>query len=234
MSLLVAGLYFAPSIGAAPTPNLTALHDTIAPAWVNEPSERGTWRILYSCTFTLVLCVYTAMHLNIPAHYDSRWKARRRLAKWVAIAIFGPEVIVYVAFEQWYLARQFLKKLRDFADKSKDEKFQKWYKADPNKSPFDMVYAHYVLMGGFAANVEDIHNTYKVITFTSDGVLWMADHGHFCRVSRGDIEDKSKADFLAKSLVCVQVLWVVGQAIERKAAGYQESHTLISSSPVPF
>ena len=83
-----------------------------------------------------------------------------------------------------------------------------------------MVYAHYVLMGGLVANVEEIHNTYKIITFTTDGVLWLAYHGHFCRVSRGDIEDKSKADFLAKFLVCVQVLWVVGQAVERKAAGY--------------
>ena len=123
MSLIVTSLYFVASIGASPTLNLTALHKTIAPTWVDEPSERGTWRILYSCTFTLVLCVYTAMHLNIPAHYDSKWKVRQRLAKWVAIAIFGPQVIVYVAFEQWYLARQFLNKLRSFADRSTDEEF---------------------------------------------------------------------------------------------------------------
>lgn len=108
---------------------------------------------------------------------------------------------------------------------------QKWYKAEPNDSPFDMAYAHYILMGGLVANVEEIHNTFKIITLTTDGVLWLAYHDHFCRVSRGDIEDKSKGDFLAKMLVCVQVICVVGQAVERKAAGYPisllEVHTMV-------
>ncbi|KAG4438567.1 hypothetical protein IFR05_005942 [Cadophora sp. M221] len=154
-----------------------------------------------------------------------------RKVKWVAIAIFGPEIVVYVAFEQWYLAKKFLKNLKKIADESTDEKFKKWYTDNSNEPSFDMVYAHYVLMGGFAANVEDMHNTFTIVTFTTDGILYLAKHGHFCKISRGDIEDKSKADLLAKSLVCVQVLWVIGQAIERKAAGYPmtllELHTIV-------
>lgn len=46
-----------------------------------------------------------------------------------------------------------------------------------------------------------------------------------------DIGDKSKADNLAKSLVCIQVLWIIGQAIERRAANYPltilEIHTIV-------
>ncbi|KAH6696687.1 hypothetical protein BKA61DRAFT_741607 [Leptodontidium sp. MPI-SDFR-AT-0119] len=231
MSLVVAGIYLTPSIWATPTPNLTALRTTIAPAWVDEPSDRGTWGILYSCSFTLLLCVYTAIHLNVPGHYDTQSKIWWRKAKWVAIAIFGPEIVVYVAFEQWYLAKMFLRDLRRIADESTDEKFKKWYNDNSKKPPFDMVYAHYVLMGGFVVNVEDMHNTYTIITFTTNGILYLAKHGHFCKISRGDIDDKSKADLLAKSLVCVQVLWVIGQAIERKAAGYPitllELHTVV-------
>jgi len=50
-------------------------------------------------------------------------------------------------------------------------------------------------------------------------------------VNRSHIQEKSKADLLAKGLVCFQVLWVAGQAIGRKLAGYPmtllEIHTLV-------
>jgi hypothetical protein len=62
------------------------------------------------------------------------------------------------------------------------------------------------MMGGFAANVEDIHNVLDRVTLTPDGVLFLAQYGHFCKVKRSEIDDKSKADILAKSLVCFQVL----------------------------
>jgi hypothetical protein len=94
-----------------------------------------------------------------------------------------------------------------------------------------MVYCHYVLMGGFAVEVDDIHNLLTRVTITVDGVLYLAKYGHFCRVKRSLIADKSKADILAKGLVCIQVLWVAGQAVERKLAGYPitllEIHTLV-------
>ena len=60
-------------------PNSSELND-IAPSWVQEPNGRGacshplfmgesgsnslgTWKIIYSCCFTLSLCVVTAIHL---------------------------------------------------------------------------------------------------------------------------------------------------------------------------
>lgn len=83
-----------------------------------------------------------------------------------------------------------------------------------------MVYAQYVLMGGIAVDLSDLHNTLDKVTLTPDGILYLARHGHFVKISRPEIQDKSKADTLAKALVCVQVLWVVGQAIERKVTGF--------------
>ncbi len=95
-----------------------------------------------------------------------------------------------------------------------------------------MVYAQYAVMGGFAADIQHIHNAItERVTVTANGILFLARHGHFCRIKKDDIQDKSKADILAKGLVCVQVLWVAGQAIERKVAGYPitliEVHTLV-------
>jgi hypothetical protein len=34
-------------VQSAPIQNLTALQTEIAPAWVKDPSGRGTWRLLY-------------------------------------------------------------------------------------------------------------------------------------------------------------------------------------------
>jgi hypothetical protein len=94
-----------------------------------------------------------------------------------------------------------------------------------------MVYAHYAVMGGFAADVANLHNTLQRVTLTTQGILFLAKHGRFLDTSRSNIQDKSKADTLAKGLVCFQVLWIVGQAIERKVAGYPitllEVHTIV-------
>jgi hypothetical protein len=94
-----------------------------------------------------------------------------------------------------------------------------------------MVYGHDAAMGGFAADVEHIHNVAKRATITTAGLLFLACRGKFCRVNRSHIQDKNKADILAKGLVCVPVLWVAGQAIERKLARCPmtllEIHTLV-------
>jgi hypothetical protein len=62
-------------------------------------------------------------------------------------------------------------------------------------------------------------------------LLLLAQQGHFFNISGETIADKSKANLLAKFLVCLQVLWVAGQAIERKVAGFPisllEFHTLV-------
>lgn len=86
-------------------------------------------------------------------------------------------------------------------------------------------------MGGFCADVGFMHNTWTRFTVTTKILLYLAQRGHFVDISGDSIRDKSKADLLAKGLVIFQVLWLVGQAIERKVAGYPitllEVHTLV-------
>jgi hypothetical protein len=89
-----------------PLNNLTALQEERAPAWVPGPQYRGTWGVLYSCTLTLGLCVYTAIHLNIPAYGESRFSIYRRKTKWVLITLIAPEFVLYTAWWQWNRARQ--------------------------------------------------------------------------------------------------------------------------------
>ena len=86
-------------------------------------------------------------------------------------------------------------------------------------------------MGGFCADVASMHDTWTRSTVTPEGLLFLARNGEFVDISDDFIRDKSKADLLAKGLACLQILWVVGQAIERKIAGYPitllEIHTLV-------
>jgi hypothetical protein len=70
MVLILFALYIFLAI-AAPVANLTTLQTVIAPAWVADPAGRGTWSLLYSCLFTLLLCVYIVIHINVPSPNDT-------------------------------------------------------------------------------------------------------------------------------------------------------------------
>ena len=86
-------------------------------------------------------------------------------------------------------------------------------------------------MGGFIVDVSHLHNTLSRITISPKGLAFLAKHGHFVNISDAAIHDKSKADNLAKALVCLQVSWMLVQTISRRIVGYPitllEVHTLV-------
>jgi hypothetical protein len=108
MTSLLFLLSAVPCIGAVPPGNLnkTVLRTEIAPAWVKEPDERGTWNIIYSCLLTLGLCVYTAIHLNVPTPGEPPRKQFLRRVKWALVAVFAPELGVFCAWQQWSWAKK--------------------------------------------------------------------------------------------------------------------------------
>lgn len=88
-----------------------AMRHTIAHAWVNSPQVRGTMDILQSCLLTLVACVYTALHLNVPAF--SAWYSVSWIKfSWVIMALFAPEIVVFMAASQLRQAWRLKKELR--------------------------------------------------------------------------------------------------------------------------
>ena len=66
--------------------------------WNPEPSVRGSWSILSTCIITTSLCVWTAVHLNVPAHDQKYWQFWRKLY-WLGVGLFAPEMVAYTA---WY------------------------------------------------------------------------------------------------------------------------------------
>ncbi len=114
-----------PNTHAAPIQNITALQTSIAPSWVPDPNNRGTWSLLYSCIFTLVLCVWTAIHLNVPAHGKPQERQLLRKMKWVLLAIFAPELGAITARQQYWSAKNLCRNLNEKreaheSNKSKD------------------------------------------------------------------------------------------------------------------
>ncbi len=77
--------------------------------WQPEPDFRGTWTILSSCIITISLCVWTAVHLNLPEHRKLSQHFWRKL-KWLVLGLAAPEIVAYVA---WHQRREASKVLRD-------------------------------------------------------------------------------------------------------------------------
>ncbi|KAL8665294.1 MAG: hypothetical protein Q9202_002345 [Teloschistes flavicans] len=225
-------------VSAAPSRNLTALRKDFAPPFVPDPDGRGTWSLLYSCLFTLALCVWTAFHPNVKESGASRLRKLRIRLNWIFFTILIPELGVLTAFKQNRKVKNLvtvLSKLRAtmgqgnasnedhapesdprIAHESKEDDIERGSRALP---PVSKTYGYFVLMGGLIVDVSHLHDRLQTVILTSSGVQRLAETGCFFDVSDQDIQDKSKADFLAKGLVLLQITWTILQCLSRKATG---------------
>ena len=80
---------------------------TIAPPvnWQPDPSTRGTTDILSTCLITLGLCLWSALHLNIPQHGKSSQQKWYKCG-WLILGLLAPEMVAYVAWVQLRAARR--------------------------------------------------------------------------------------------------------------------------------
>jgi hypothetical protein len=90
--------------------NATALQTMDAPPWVSTAEFRGTMDILQTCILTLFACVYTALHLDVPARTNFLSLLARK-TKWVFTTLFAPEMVIYLAGDQFMQARRLRRKL---------------------------------------------------------------------------------------------------------------------------
>ena len=79
--------------------------------WVYEPNQRGTFAIISSCALTIGLCVWSALHLNIPSSKQTVARSWVRNIVWVLMGLFGPELVVFGAWRQYVSARTLQNKI---------------------------------------------------------------------------------------------------------------------------
>ncbi|KAI0865997.1 hypothetical protein F4860DRAFT_500053 [Xylaria cubensis] len=211
--------------------NITTLRTQLAPPWSTTSPVRSTADILWTSVVTLSVCVYTVVHVNVPPPGEKMWKLYRRKALWVLAAILAPEYALWAAYEQWDVVRRLHGEMQKYEARQGDKTGQKDEGEKKSKEPksekeqkyvnrqFGWTYCFYVAMGGLTVDVTPIHSTVSHMTITPTGLVLLAEHNHFIEVPKGTINDKSKADGLAKALVCLQVAWLIIQSIGRAAKG---------------
>jgi hypothetical protein len=173
------------------------------PPYGPRPSGRGTVDILLSSITTLILCVYTSIHLNITPqkrHFGIRrvWVYK---FYWVLIAIVAPEFVLYSAYQQWQNARALCKQLEELDGAPEEgpqndpvaaatgrtagrppgaatESDSRHSRLDLGRirkwSDINMVSAFYIVMGGFAYEVHDMSDDLPYIALTPEGFLYFA------------------------------------------------------------
>ncbi|KAK6443425.1 hypothetical protein LTR95_000252 [Oleoguttula sp. CCFEE 5521] len=61
--------------------------------WVPNSTTRGSWAIYQSCIFTFILCIWQAIHVNVPPPGEAPWRQTARKAGWAVLALLAPEIV---------------------------------------------------------------------------------------------------------------------------------------------
>ncbi|KAB5526316.1 hypothetical protein GE09DRAFT_975779 [Coniochaeta sp. 2T2.1] len=150
--------------------------------------DRSTLDLLYGCGITIYLCCWAAVHLNVPADDDTVTTRTLRKLKWMLICLMMPEYIAWDAVEELWHARVLVGELAAICT------LRDW----------TLTHAFLLQMGGISLE-------------TSAGERFRPSVEHFLLLARTgqivipdlrreDIEDKSKADWIVKSLAVFQIL----------------------------
>jgi hypothetical protein len=168
----------------------------IARGWIAAPSGRGTIDILISCLFTIFLCSWSAVCLNLPEPGASRWGFIKYRLRWQLFTIFFPEVVVSIAAEQWEAANQSVAAF-----------------ANLGHAQWTMRHGFFADMGGFLLQTPDFP------PFPVDGqqLIYLVSHEYLPMpdVTVSDIWDKNKADGFARTLTCMQIIWFCVHCVGR-------------------
>lgn len=171
--------------------------------WVSTNCGRGTIDILWSCLVTMFLCVYTVIHLPVP-HYrgEGPRKLREKIVRTklvpALICIIAPEILALLAVCELMHARESSR-----------------YMGRIIKRQATLTHGFFLDMGGFCLKTPGgrYHQVSRRDLEHLEGNIGL-DLGDFT-VSQERISDLGKADFLTKTLACVQALWLATQVVSR-------------------
>lgn len=195
--------------------------------WVADPNGRGTFTLFTSCLLTLVLCVWSAIQLDVPPPKTSRVRLWLLYLKWSILGVLGPELFVYVAWRQLNSARTLKREVREALQQRHKQGATgiKPLKDEEKGQDWSLTHGFYGGMGGFVFDFRTVGSSdlksclpnLQRLTLTARGVALLARCGLLPELDREEIDDKNKADHLAKTVVCVQATWFLVQTIARTA-----------------
>ena len=72
--------------------------------WQLSPNRGGILDLVFNCLFTILTCIWSVQHFNLPAPRDGFWTQLLRKAKWSALATLFPEILLVQAVAERYTA----------------------------------------------------------------------------------------------------------------------------------
>ncbi|KAF8551311.1 hypothetical protein OG21DRAFT_296564 [Imleria badia] len=158
-----------------------------------DGTTRSFWSIVGSCALTLLICVWHAIHFDLPKEeWYSNLLSKGSL---VLAAFFMPEVIIADATEEWWKARR---KVIWFRDKGYE---------------WSMTHSLFAEMGGFIYR----GNQGSLRKIHSLEFLELCEENKIANpvITAKEIKDKSKSDGLGKAILALQLLWFTLQVVVR-------------------
>ncbi|KAK4188088.1 hypothetical protein QBC35DRAFT_550636 [Podospora australis] len=178
-------------------------------SWNAEPSTRGTFSLLSSSFFTLLLCVYSAVHLNLPGQKKDDWSLLKRRLKWIIVGLFFPEYLVITAATQWKRAKRIFLEAQAVFKSSADDSEQQ---APRRRHAWTMTHSYWAIMGGIG--YEDRQGkrflpegSQPLLTINGISMLLRYRPDLLPDIPEIDIKDKSKGGAIVKFLACAQANW---------------------------
>jgi hypothetical protein len=214
-------------------------NDTAAVAqyvgYVSDPNGRGTASLVINCFVTMLLCVWSALHLNVPSRSQTTLQKFWLNVRWIATGIWAPELVVFVAWRQWASAR-ILQGIVKAATADPDSSTGR-----PRRLKWTLAHGFFASTGGFGLELDSLRTAIPAetggkndevqrLSLTARGVALLAKTGNLPEVDAEEIEDKSKANELAKATVLVQAIWMLAQVIAR--LGFRLPVTLLEVNTV--
>lgn len=188
--------------------------DDLVYGWVSTDCGRGTSGILWSCLATILLCVWTVIHLPVPYYRrDSQRSLRQRVVRsgigTALISVIAPEFLAITAIVELTVSWHGRKEMKCLTQMN-----------------WTLAQQFFLDMGGVC--LESPSGRYLQIGI--DDVIRAMEsssrHGKSARtpsdwssglekLTEDQIEDQAKSDTLTKLIACGQSLWLATQVISR-------------------
>ena len=208
-----------------------AASDDLVHGWHSTDCGRGTSDILWSCLATILLCVWTVIHLPVPC--CSRFEKgqlvpgepSRSLRNWVirsgivpaVISVIAPEFLTLTAISEYLGAR----------------KSKKQMKKQMGQTELTLTHAWFLDMGGFCLETPSGLRTQLDRNQLSSAITASAEWLDKLETVKEDhINDHAKSNPLTKFIACGQALWLVAQVISRICQG--QAVTLLEVSTTAY
>ncbi|KZT05092.1 uncharacterized protein LAESUDRAFT_727343 [Laetiporus sulphureus 93-53] len=191
--------YFNQRSVAAPIADVRSIGD-ISPSCDKLGDCRTLLSIVSSCIATIVACVWTAVHPDIPPYGEDPWFQKLRRIWFTISAIIASEIYIYIAACQYLKARK-ISQMNEFKEHG-----------------WTTTHGFFVLMGGFELCNPSTHSTEQL---NADDLINLINSNKmdFLYISEVEIQDKSKANWLSKTAAVVQTFWFMLQVLVRFIEG---------------